>query len=144
MCAPAGFGKTTLVAEWVQTIGRPTAWLSLDEHDNELAVFVSPLVAALHTVFPDAFGATASLLTAPHLPPPSSRRYPAHQRPGRLPEAIVLVLDEYHSIHDQDVHTLLEMLITHLPSPGACGAGSRFDPPVAACHMVGQGVSDRP
>src|SRR5207248_10630091 len=47
--APAGFGKTTLLAEWVQTIDRPTAWLSLDADDNDLCIFVRSLAAALQT-----------------------------------------------------------------------------------------------
>ena len=48
--APAGFGKTTLLAQWLQTIDRPTAWLSLDEHDNEPRVFVHSLTAALQAL----------------------------------------------------------------------------------------------
>ena len=70
VCAPAGYGKTTLVSEWVQTSERSIAWLTLDEGDNELTVFVSSLLAALQTVFPDAFRTSAGLLSAPHLPPP--------------------------------------------------------------------------
>ena len=57
VCAPAGYGKTTLLVAWVETIDRPTVWLSLDEHDDELASFVRSLTAALQNVFPDAFGA---------------------------------------------------------------------------------------
>lgn len=72
VCAPAGFGKTTLVVQWLQTINRLVAWLSLDEHDNELALFVHGLTAALQSVLPDACPATASLLTAPHFPPLST------------------------------------------------------------------------
>jgi hypothetical protein len=53
--APAGFGKTTLLAEWVRTLDRPSAWLSLDEEDNDLLLFVHSLAAALRGVFPDAF-----------------------------------------------------------------------------------------
>src|SRR6266516_3785004 len=68
VCTPAGFGKTTLLNEWLQTLDRPTAWLSLDENDNELPVFIHSLTAALQSVFPDAFQATASLLKAPQFP----------------------------------------------------------------------------
>ena len=48
--APAGFGKTTLVSEWVAGCGRPAAWLSLDEGDNDPAAFLTYLVAALQTI----------------------------------------------------------------------------------------------
>src|SRR5213078_1311145 len=50
IAAPAGFGKTTLVSEWVEGIERATAWLSLDEGDNDPARFVAYLVAALQTI----------------------------------------------------------------------------------------------
>ena len=48
--APAGYGKTTLLSTWLDTCSVPNAWLSLDEHDNDLAVFVTGLAEALHTV----------------------------------------------------------------------------------------------
>ena len=64
VCAPAGFGKTTLLAQWVLKVDCPHAWLSLDEQDNELPVFVHSLVASLQTAFPDAFTAAAALLKA--------------------------------------------------------------------------------
>ena len=51
LCAPAGFGKTTLLTQWLQTIERQTAWLSLDANDNELRTFVQSLTAALQTIF---------------------------------------------------------------------------------------------
>ena len=66
--APAGFGKTTLIAQWIQSIDRPTAWLSLDEHDNEPRAFVQSLTAALQSAFPDAFHGIASLFEAPRFP----------------------------------------------------------------------------
>ena len=68
LSAPAGFGKTTLLVEWVQTIDRRTAWLSLDDNDNELAAFVHALTAALQSLFPDACQASASLLKVPQFP----------------------------------------------------------------------------
>jgi len=137
--APAGFGKTTLVADWTQTLERPTAWLSLDAHDNEPAIFVSSLVASLQTVFPDAFGTTASVLTAPHLPPPHHVATLLINDLTALPQAMVLVLDEYHSIHHQAVHTLLEVLITYLPSQVHLVLISRFDPPLPLATWLAKG-----
>lgn len=83
VCAPAGFGKTTLLVAWVETIDRPTVWLSVDEHDDELASFVHSLTAALQNVFPDAFGAIASQLQAPRLPALDSPGRSVQQRSGR-------------------------------------------------------------
>jgi LuxR family maltose regulon positive regulatory protein len=139
VCAPAGFGKTTLVAEWVQLIGCPTAWLSLDERDDELAAFVSSLVAALHTVFPGAFGAINTLLSAPHLPPAYHVATLLINGLTALPEEIVLVLDDYHRIRHADVHALIEALISHLPPQAHLVLTSRFDPPLPLATWVAKG-----
>jgi LuxR family maltose regulon positive regulatory protein len=139
VCAPAGFGKTMLLAEWVQTIERPTAWLSLDEHDNELAVFVYSLTAALQTVFPDAFQATASLLSAPHFPPPHRVAPLLSNDLADVPEELILVLDDYHLIGNSDVHTLLELLITHLPPQVHLALATRSDPPLPLVRWLAKG-----
>jgi LuxR family maltose regulon positive regulatory protein len=67
--APAGFGKTTLLSAWLAQADHPGAWLSLDERDNDLATFVSYVIAAVRTIFPDAGRATQALVNAPNLPP---------------------------------------------------------------------------
>src|SRR6266516_3430808 len=128
--APAGFGKTTLLVEWVQTIDRPSAWLSLDEHDNELRMFINSLTAALQSVFPDAFQATASLFKAMQYPPLGEVASLLINDLADVPEDVVLVLDEYHLIHPSEVHTLLEMLIEHLPSQLHLVLVTRSDPPL--------------
>ena len=63
--APAGFGKTTLVSEWIADCERPTAWLSLDEADNDPARFLTYLIAALQTVVPAIGGGMAGALQIP-------------------------------------------------------------------------------
>ena len=67
--APAGYGKTTLLSTWLETSVLPSAWLSLDEHDNDLVVFVTYLVAAVRTLFPAAGNDTLALLQGMTLPP---------------------------------------------------------------------------
>jgi LuxR family maltose regulon positive regulatory protein len=67
--APAGYGKSTLVNQWLETYPTPTAWLSLDENDRDLDTFLSYFVAAIQTTFPAACSATRALLSAPQLPP---------------------------------------------------------------------------
>ncbi|HET8853234.1 MAG TPA: LuxR C-terminal-related transcriptional regulator, partial [Ktedonobacteraceae bacterium] len=152
VCAPAGFGKTTLLAEWVQTSERPTAWLSLDENDNELAVFVHSLTAALQSVFPDAFQDTASLFKAAQFPPPGHvaalliNEFPTINRAPTInrgatdvPEEIILVLDDYHLIRTSEVHSLLETLIEHLPAQLHLVLASRSDPPLPLARWLAQG-----
>src|SRR3970282_2096991 len=67
--APAGFGKTTLVSEWVAGCERPVAWLSLDEGDNDPAHFLTYLVAALQTIAANIGAGALAVLQAPQPPP---------------------------------------------------------------------------
>jgi len=126
--APAGFGKTTLLAQWVQTIDHPTAWLSLDEHDNEPRVFVQSLVAALQSAVPDMFQGIASLLEAPRFPSVNQIVPLFINDLADLPDDVVLVLDDYHLIRNHDIHSLLELLIEHLPPQLHLVLISRSDP----------------
>jgi LuxR family maltose regulon positive regulatory protein len=139
VCAPVGFGKTTLLAEWVQTSDRPTAWLSLDEDDNELRVFVRSLTAALQSVFPDTCQATASLLKAPQFPPAERVAILLINDLADVPEDVVLVLDDYHLIHNGEVHTLLDLLIRHLPPQLHLVLATRSDPPLPLARWRAQG-----
>jgi LuxR family transcriptional regulator, maltose regulon positive regulatory protein len=139
LSAPAGFGKTTLLAEWLQTIDQHTAWLTLDENDNELPVFVHAFTAALQTIFPDAFQATASLLKAPQFPPAEHMTILIINELADLPEDVVLVLDDYHLIHNGEVHTLLDLLIRHLPPQLHLVLATRSDPPLPLARWHAQG-----
>jgi len=139
VCAPAGFGKTTLLTQWLQMIDRPNAWLSLDEHDNELPVFVQSLVASLQTAFPDAFGATADLLKAPRIPPPDQIAPLIINDLFDVSDDLILVLDDYHFIHNHKVHTLLEILVEHLPSQMHLVLICRSDPPLPVARWLAKG-----
>jgi LuxR family transcriptional regulator, maltose regulon positive regulatory protein len=137
--APAGFGKTTLLVEWLGTSERRTAWLSLDENDNELRVFVHLLAAALQTVFTDACQATASLLKAPQLPPAERVATLLSNDLADVPDDVVLVLDDYHRIRNNEVHSLLELLIRHLPPQVHLVLATRSDPPLPLARWRAQG-----
>ena len=139
VCAPAGFGKTTLLVAWGETIDRPTAWLSLDEHDDELASFVRSLTAALQSVFPDAFGAMASLLQATRLPALDSLVALFSNDLADVPEDLLLVLDDYHRIRTSEVHSLLEQLVEHLPAQVHLVLSSRTDPQLPLARWQAQG-----
>src|SRR5437667_2619364 len=106
--APAGFGKTTLIAQWVQTINRPTVWLSLDEHDNDLRVFERSLTAALQSAFPEAFHGIASLFEAPRFPSVEHVISLFINDLADIPDDLILVLDDYHLMRTSEIHTLLE------------------------------------
>ena len=139
VCAPAGYGKTSLLVAWIETIDRPTVWLSLDEHDDELASFVHSLTAALQNVFPDAFGAIASQLQAPRLPALDSLVALFSNDLADLPEDLLLVLDDYHRIRTSEVHSLLERLVEHLPAQVHLVLSSRTDPQLPLAWWQAQG-----
>jgi LuxR family maltose regulon positive regulatory protein len=139
VCTPAGFGKSTLLAQWVQTIDRPIAWLSLDEHDNELPIFVQSLVASLQTALPDAFGASAALLNAPRILPPDQIATLLINDLADVPDDVILVLDDYHFIHNREVHTLLELLVEHLPPQLHLVLICRSDPPLPVARWLAKG-----
>jgi len=139
VCAPAGFGKTTLLTQWMQTIDHPNAWLSLDEHDNELPVFLQSLVASLQTALPDAFEATASLLNAPRILPPDHIAPVLINDLADLSDDIILVLDDYHVIHDREVHSLLELLVEHAPPQLHVVLICRSNPPLPVARWLVKG-----
>lgn len=66
--APAGYGKTSLISSWLENSEWPSAWLSLDEYDDDLAVFLNYVIVAIHTLFPESLRETLALLNAPELP----------------------------------------------------------------------------
>ena len=139
VCAPAGYGKTSLLAAWVETIDRPTAWLSLDQHDDELASFARSLTPALQNVFPDAFGAIANQLQAVRLPALDTLVALFSNDLADLPEDLLLVLDDYHRIRTSEVHSLLERLVEHLPAQVHLVLSSRTDPQLPLACWQAQG-----
>src|SRR5215217_971773 len=115
VCAPAGFGKTALLADWARRGRRPVAWLSLDDADNDPARFWRHVAAALDTARPGVARQVAALLQG--LQPGSFEAVVTalvNQLAGRA-EEVVLVLDDYHLIQSPPVHASLGFLIDHLP-----------------------------
>ena len=117
VCAPAGFGKTALLADWARGGQRTVAWLSLDAGDNEPARFWRHVAAALDRVRPGIAERVVPLLGPP--PPPSFDGLVTAliNDLGAEPGEVLLVLDDYHLVKAQPVHTSLTFLLEHGP-PG--------------------------
>ena len=96
--ASAGFGKTTLVSEWVAVCGRKVAWLSLDEGDNEPDRFLAYLVAALQTLTPKIGAGVLTALNAPQLPSIESILTTLLNEIAAIRGNFMLILDDYHTI----------------------------------------------
>ena len=96
--APAGFGKSVLLSGWAAQRNQPTAWLSLDAHDNDLPTFVRDLALAIETLYPDGCRATLSLANALRPPTLTQLADSLLAEIGDLPGTLVLVLDDYHVV----------------------------------------------
>jgi len=138
--APAGFGKTTLVSEWVADCGRLTAWLSLDEADNDPTRFLAYLVAALQTVAANIGGGVVGALQSLQPPPTESILTALLNEITTLPDDIVLVLDDYHVIDAKSIDGALTFLLEHLPPRMHLVIATREDPqlPLARLRARGQ------
>jgi LuxR family transcriptional regulator, maltose regulon positive regulatory protein len=137
VCAPAGFGKTALLADWIRQGGKPAAWLSLDAGDNDPARFWRHVAAALDRVRP-GIGERVGLL----LGPPAPRSFDGlvtavinelAGRPGE--DEVPLVLDDYHVIDAAPVHASLGFLLEHLPVSLHLVLASRADPPLPLARL---------
>ncbi len=117
--APAGFGKTTLVAEWLAAApagGPSAAWLSLDQADNQPSSFWPYVIAALRTVAPGIGTTALSLLQGPQPPPIETILATLLNDLGAVPNDIVLVLDDYHEVDAPEIQGGMAYLLEHLPA----------------------------
>ena len=133
--ASAGFGKTTLVSEWIASCHRPVAWLSLDEGDNDPVRFISYLVAALQTI---KAGIGESLLVAlqSHQPPSTEAILTALLNEiSAIPEHFLFILDDYHSIDSQLVDQSLTFLVEHQPPQMHLVIATREDPDLPLARL---------
>jgi len=133
--APAGYGKTTLLCQWLETCPHPSAWLSLDENDSGLDAFVSYFVAAVQSAYPDACAGVRELLHAPSSPLWEHTASVLVNDLAELPNALTLALDDYHFIHEPHVHQFLAQVIRYLPEKVHLAVASRIDPPLALDHL---------
>ncbi len=115
IAAPAGFGKTTLVSDWIAGCGRPTAWLSLDEGDGDPVRFLAYLIAAVQTIAPNIGADVLSVLQALQSPPTEAMLTAWLNDIATLSDNFNLVLDDYHLIDSQPVDQALTFLVEHQP-----------------------------
>ncbi len=137
--APAGFGKTTLLSEWVKSCGRPVAWLTLDEGDNDPARFLAYFVAALQTIQPNLGEGALSAFQSPRPPQIESVLTGLINEIAAVPTPFVLILDDYHLITAQPIHGALAFVLDHLPPQMHLAVASRTDPPLPIALLRGRG-----
>lgn len=150
--APAGFGKSTLISQWIEQNAQDAArthtdpiatssalmrvaWLSLDEHDNDLLLFLRYWVAAVCQIFPTACSNTLNLLQAPQLPPLHFLTHTLLHDLSAIKQPFVLVLDDYHYITETAVHQLLTRLLAQPPKLLHLVLISRTEPPLPLARL---------
>ena len=138
--APAGFGKSTLLAEWLAkpTDGSVTAWLSLDAGDDHPSQFWPHLIAALQTAIPGVGMTSLALLESPDRSVETIVA-PLLNELDALSHGVVLVLDDYHMIDSQDIQRGMSFVLDHLPAHVRLVIATRVDPALPLARMRARG-----
>ncbi len=139
LSAPAGFGKTTLLGEWVEGLartGRPAAWVSLDEGDNDPVRFLSYLVAALEATGREGFGEGVLAALRSAEPPRMEAVLGALVNEiAELSGEITVVLDDYHLIDSENLHAIVSFMLECLPETAHLVIAGRVDPPLPLARL---------
>lgn len=140
IAAPAGYGKTTLAAQWVAQVVCPVAWLSLDEADDDLLRFCTCFLAALQTVAPTVGAGLLPVLRAGQLPPPSVLAAAilndmADVNAAPRPVSLLCVLDDFHAIQEPAILALLQGLLAHQPTGLHLALVTREDPALPLARL---------
>lgn len=128
LAAPAGFGKTTLLTEWLSRCERPAAWLSLDEADGEPMRFLTYLVAAVQSVVPDFGDGVLRAVQSPQPPPLEMVLTTILNELSSVSQGLILVLDDFHVVESDEVDRALAFLVEHLPPKIHVVVSTREDP----------------
>lgn len=140
--APAGFGKTTLLAAWTQSlpVNHPLiAWVSLDEEDNEPRLFWTYVLTALKRHASERFTPLLTQLQSPQAPPLKHLLATLINLLLEDTNDFLLILDDYQVITEQQVHSTLLYLVEHLPTQLHIILSTRTDPPLALAQLRARG-----
>jgi LuxR family transcriptional regulator, maltose regulon positive regulatory protein len=139
VCTPAGFGKTTLLAEWATSTRRSVGWLSLDPEDGEPARFWRYVVAALDRARGGLAEHLLPLLTPRAAVSGTGVVTALVNRLQAAPEEVALVLDDYHLLGPRPIHDGVAFLLDHLPPQLHVVISSRADPPLPLARLRARG-----
>lgn len=137
--ASAGFGKTTLLLDWLESVSLPVAWMSLEESDDSPDVFTTYLVTAIRSIFPRALGSILGLLESPAALEPTRLAAALSNALAELPEEFILVLDDYHMVGSPGVQALMSELVKQVPPSMHLVISARYDIPLPLAKLRANG-----
>ena len=141
--APAGFGKTALLSEWIAQNNLPVAWISLDKSDGDPVQFIHYLIAALQKINPELGKNAIAQLQATRNPAVESILIGLVTETTHLADDLVIVLDDYHAIEEQIIHEMVKKTLDNLPVHAHLLISSRVDPPLPLARLrVSQQLSE--
>ncbi|MEK4117643.1 AAA family ATPase [Paenibacillus sp. FSL W8-0919] len=126
--APAGYGKTTLVSEWLNSCGRAAAWISLEEGDSELTRFLTCWITSLQTLKENIGEGILAVLQTPQPPPTEWILTALLHEISAISSPFILVLDDYHAVKSEAVDAALLFMLNHFPSQMHLVITTREDP----------------
>jgi len=138
--APAGYGKSTLVSQWLNESTVPSAWLSLDPADSDLRQFLAYVSAAVRTIFPDACREILDCLQMVQLPSPEELAGVLGNDLDQVDRRFILVLDDYYRLRHTQIHDLIDGLLHHPPRTLHLVIVTRRDPPLELQALRARGT----
>jgi LuxR family maltose regulon positive regulatory protein len=139
VAAPAGFGKTTLVSEWIDQLDCPVAWLSLDENDSDQTRFLAYMIATLQTIESGIGVSLSEALQSNQLPPLEQLLTTLLNDIAIRTDDFVLVLDDYHVIENPAIDQAMTFLLDYLPPHMHLVILTREDPPLPLSRLRARG-----
>lgn len=138
--APAGYGKSTLVSQWLESLEQKSAWLSLDAEDRDIRQFLSYVVAALRGPCPDCCPGIVELLHSQVMPDVKSLAASFCNETETLEEPVILVLDDFHKISPSEIDQFLDIVLNHPPRNLRLVIATRRNPALSLSAMRASGV----
>ncbi len=139
LSAPVGYGKTSLISDWLSALNSRAAWLSLDTEDDDPLRFWVYVIAALQTIQPELGQTALTALQTAQMPPIENMLIDLINQISTLSDKIILVLDDTHLIETTEIHQSLNFLLDHLPPQIHLVFITREDPPLPLPQMRAKG-----
>jgi LuxR family maltose regulon positive regulatory protein len=136
--APAGYGKSTLISNWLDHCNYPSTWLTLDVGDNDLSGFLTYFLAAVREIYPEAAKKILSLISSGSKAPTWELANGLANDINQIDEYFVLVLDDYESIQNPQIHDFIDLFLLHPPQDFHLVICSRIDPPLSILKLRAQ------